>query len=419
MNDYIFRNGKNQDDLNQLKALYNKVFAPEKVGELADALTLHYPDFNFENWFIAEHNQEIVSGLALIPWRWQFEDVTLKVGEMAIVATDEKHRGQGLLRKCNEMLSQELVGQSYDLSIIQGIPGFYHQFGYHYAVNFEHHTELALYSIPDLDDSNAFRAAEFSDIPFLMQEDERYRKEYSLSIIRSEAKWKYILSEGKNSGYETDVFIIKQFDEQYYCRILKQGFGEGLIVSEASYNMPKAVLDMFLSFLKQQANEAKKPYIRLNMPDSHCLVKYAKHFGAINKPGYAWQIKIVDKCKFINKLTPLFEARIANSEFAGLNGTIVLDLYKTQITFEFKGGLMQSPSEKTMENPDYLMSIPEDLLAALILGHRSWQELQYNRPDIFPADQYLRFNVVNPAEVTGRLMNVLFPKTDNWAYCQY
>jgi len=53
------------------------------------------------------------------------------------------------------------------------------------------------------------------------------------------------------------------------------------------------------------------------------------------------------------------------------------------------------------------------------MGYRTWQELQFNRPDIFPANQYVRMKSRITPDETGLLAGVLFPSTRSWVYEQY
>ena len=240
-----------------------------------------------------------------------------------------------------------------------------------------------------------------------------------MHVKRTKAHWRYILGEGKHTEYASDLYIIDNGTEQHYLRLLQQGFGQGLIVSEASCDMSSDVLECVLSFLKKEAIKRGKPYIRLNLPNSHCLVQHAVNYQACLKPAYAWQVKIVNPQSFLSKLRPLLEQRIRSSKYSGLSACVMLDFYTQKVVLHFKNGLVQQVSNKSDDSPDYVMSIPDDLFAPLVLGHRSWRELQYNRPDIFPADQYLRMDTTKPAEITGELMDILFPKLDSWIYGQY
>ena len=91
----------------------------------------------------------IVSAFALIPWTWEMHGIHLKVAEMGIVGTLEDHRHRGLMRALNAEFDRTLGNERFDIAVIQGIPGFYHHFGYHYAVTMENHVNLPLYAIPE------------------------------------------------------------------------------------------------------------------------------------------------------------------------------------------------------------------------------------------------------------------------------
>jgi len=117
------------------------------------------------------------------------DGIRLKVAEMGLVGTHGEHRGRGLQKLLNREFDRTLEEEQFDLAVIQGIPGFYHKFGYHYAVAMENHIVLPLEKIPDaFHNSNyTFRLACQDDIPFLMKEDETYRSRYLVSSVRSES----------------------------------------------------------------------------------------------------------------------------------------------------------------------------------------------------------------------------------------
>jgi len=196
---YIIRRAKSSRDAEKLHTLFNRVFHPEDVGTLAATMFEHLPGMEKKYWFIAEEKKtgNIISAFALIPWVWELEGLKLKVAEMGIVGTLEEYRGQGLMRILNKEFDRTFEDESFDIAIIQGIPGFYDQFGYSYSVPLENHINLPLHTIPEKEKDSvyAFRLADEKDIPFLMKEDKKYRAHYSLSSFRDEAHWKYMLTE--------------------------------------------------------------------------------------------------------------------------------------------------------------------------------------------------------------------------------
>ena len=148
MNDkYIIRRAESPDDSKRLFNLFSEVFHPQNVGILAETMFNHLPRMKNKYWFIAEEkNTSIaVSAFALIPWAWEMDGIRLKVAEMGIVGTREEHRNQGLMKILNREFENTLKEENFDLTVIQGIPGFYHNFGYYYSIPMDNHINIAIH----------------------------------------------------------------------------------------------------------------------------------------------------------------------------------------------------------------------------------------------------------------------------------
>ena len=213
-NTYIIRRIESPGEAKQLEDFFNEIFHPEKVGDFANALLRHFPGMKNENWYVACEKAagQIVSAFALIPWTWEFEGVTLKVGEMGIVGTQKDHRKKGLMNRLEAEFSTTLEQEKYDLSVIQGIPGFYHRYGYYYAVPLENHINLPLYLVRDTEEEEpyTFRPGETKDIPYFLDQDRLYRSVYSLGCVRSELCWEYLLIKSKETIYGSEIWIMEQ-----------------------------------------------------------------------------------------------------------------------------------------------------------------------------------------------------------------
>ena len=412
-NKYTIRRAESANDGQKLHALFSEVFHPEEVGILAETMFYHLPGMQKKYWFIAEEQEtgRIVSAFALIPWTWEMEGIKCKVAEMGIVGTLEEHRGQGLMRLLNQEFDKTLEEESYDLAVIQGIPGFYQQFGYSYAVPLENHINLPLHVIPSKrqQDGYTFRLAGEEDIPYLMKDDASYRASLSLSSFRDEAHWRYLLNESQKTEYGSEFWIMehKETAERYYCRIPGQGFGTGLIVSEISEDITFDALSSLFSFCKQQAEEKQKPIIRLNLPNDSVAGRAAISMGAKEGTPYAWQIKIPDAARFLTTIAPVLARRIQASCFRRFSGAFRLDFFKTTIDLLWKDGRLESVTAGAGES-QYTFSLNAELFPALCLGHRTWQELRTIRPDIFPN-----------SEGSALFVETLFPSGRSWIHEQY
>ena len=87
------------------------------------------------------------------------------------------------MRILNKEFDKTLNEEKFDLAVIQGISGFYHRFGYYYSLPLENHINTPLHLIQDEQENDyySFRLTGVDDIPFLLQEDHTYRKNFSIS----------------------------------------------------------------------------------------------------------------------------------------------------------------------------------------------------------------------------------------------
>jgi predicted N-acetyltransferase YhbS len=421
--DYILETARGPEDEERLADLYREVFHPEKVDVLARTFFRHLPGMVPEDWFVAREpgSTRIAAAMALIPWTWQMGKTRLKVAEMGLVGTRPAHRGKNLMRRLMDRFVDRLAAQAYDLAAIQGIPGFYHRFGYHFAVAMENHVHLHLDRIADpvAGDSPRVRMADLQDIPFLMRMDGIYRNAHLLSSVRQEEEWRYLLGESRGTEYGSDFWILsgEKGDTEGYCRISKEGFGAGLIVSEASESLPEEALLLLLRLLKQEALERGKPYLRFNLHPDTDLVRMAVAMGAGVARPYAWQVKVPDHLRLLRQMGPLLEERLAGSCFHNCSTALRLDFFTTAVDLVWQQGRLAAIREASGERCARTFCIPSDLFPLLCLGHRTWQELQHTRPDIFPANQYVQPDV--PQDTTALLVSTLFPRERSWIRCRY
>ena len=408
---YIFRRVETAADVDQMRQLFDAVFPEEAVGVLAETMFQHLPGTEKKYWLVAEavESKQIVSAFTLIPWRLDYAGLRLKAAEMGIVGTYEEHRGKGLFSRLNEDFEQMLDEEGFDLAMIQGIPGFYDKFGYVYAIDFENHINLPLHLIPETQAKCSFCLATEKDIPLLLAADAHYRRKYAVTVERDAADWRYLLTESRNTEYSSEFWLVEdeQAGERYYFRIPDQGFGQGLILSEISENMPADLILQVFSFCQQKAIERGKPYLRLNLHNQSAAGKLAVALGAQAGNPYAWQVKIPDPIRFLQAIAPVLEQRLANSGYQGLSGVFRLDFYKSQVDLVWQAGRLAQVRPGQGE-ADHTFSLNAALLPLLYLGHRTWQEIGQLSPDVF----------LNQGSGV-LLVDVLFPKTDSWIHERY
>jgi hypothetical protein len=205
--------------------------------------------------------------------------------------------------------------------------------------------------------------------------------------------------------------------EKYYFKIPAVGFGTGLIVSEASENISDTAFRSLLHFCASKAREGGKPYIRINMHNQSALAERVVALGVPRSMTYAWQIKVPDTIRFLRKLQPLLERRLAESTFREFSGIFRISFYSGSIDLKWDDGRLVSVEKGGEGECGHTFCISEDLFPSLLLGHRSWEELQYFRPEVSPELLYIRPTAESLQDQTGALTATLFPARRSWI-CQ-
>jgi hypothetical protein len=392
-------------------AAFQSLIHGQGVADMTRELILHHPNTRSEYWLYVEDERtgKIVSSICLIPWTLRYEGVSLRAGEMGIVATLEAYRHRGLVRTQAARHAELLREGGFDLSHIQGIPYFYRQFGYEYAMPLVGGWHVELRHIPDAPDDAppyTFRQATLDDLPLLMQLYNRAAADLAIHTVRDEAEWRYLLGPSTRTEMAAETWLVFQDGTAVgYFRIQHHGFGEGLIVNEASRLDVDAALAA-LRHLKSLSAESKKPYIRLCLPEDSTLIQTARCLGAHNQGYYAWQIKLVDVGQLLRKLSPVLERRIAASPFAGLTRDVCLNLYREAFEMRFKAGTLSEVIALGFSDRGGIR-VPPLLLAPLVLGYRSREELAQAHHDFSVRGEW------------QYLVDVLFPKMTSFLYTIY
>jgi predicted acetyltransferase len=407
----ILRAVEDREDVERLAAFNGQIHGPG-VAAMTHALILEHPATRPEHWLFVEEesSRTIVSALCLLPWTLRYGSVSLRAGEMGIVGTLAPYRGRGLVRALNERFSTLLGEGGYLLSHIQGIPYFYRQFGYDYAMPLEAHWRVELDTIVNSQPSAPrrfhFRPATVSDIPLLTR---LYRESAALLDIaaeRDEEIWPYLLGPSTGTAMVADTWLaLDESGPAGYFRVAQHGFGSGLIVNEAS-RLSLEAAEAVLYHLKSIAVERQKPYIRLNLPANSLLVELARWRGCAAGAAFAWQLRIPDPALLLTTLAPVLEQRLAASHLASITHTLRLNLYRSTIDLRFDTGKLAIVAHASAEPADEVR-LPPPLLAPLVTGYRTFDELARTSHDV-------------SADGPGRaLAAILFPPMQAFLYTIY
>lgn len=405
MKDYTFVKPETDEDYEALYNVMDSAFGDEDVRGITKRFAEHHPEMNREHFFMVKHGDSAVAGLLLIPQVWKIGGAEIKVAEMGCVGTDPEHRRKGVQRILNEEFDKYAAEQGFDLCVLAGIPYFYRQFGYQYAVELVYSTEIELAKIPDRE--SGIRVEKFTN-EHIKKADRQLRKaqeEYLVHSVRTEGVWEMQQETGTYGGEPFQAASLYLGDEFVgYYRYVVDKEKESFYIKELGIEDNVPVRD-FAGAIKGHASEMGLTELKTGLPHQDQVSRYLISLGAKTNRPYAWQVKILDLTRFLTKLSPVLESRIEDSEFKDVSMDLTLNFWKFAVSMKIEEGKIVSIG-KVHGEKDRTIGLNPYAFIKLALGYKSRLELEEMYPD---------FSVKGEM---GGLIDVMFPKQPGFIhYC--
>lgn len=358
-------------------------------------------------------------------WRqqWRYEDITFTIGRPEIVATDPQYRSRGLVRAVFELVHARSKAEGHMVQAITGIPYFYRQFGYEYALDLDAQRDTYIALIPPapegVPEPYMLRDATISDIPLIAQ---LYNQQCASSIVSTvvdEGWWRYQIehwNEFQADGY-WHVLVISNADgafcgyvtlpsmrRQHSIPVIDLAVIEGLNLAEIILPVMRAILTQGEAMLVPFDS---KPVSKISfmMHRNHPVYEILKTEMVIRRdPPYAWYVRVPDLPAFLRAIAPALEKRLAQSVLARYSGELALNFYRGGLRIVFAEGRVsivenwRSPLWHSNENAGF----PPLVFLQLLFGHRSLDELRYTYPDVWANDDIVP------------VLKTLFPARASW-----
>ncbi len=377
-----------------------------------------HPAATFSDALLVEDTRtgQIVSSLCLIPQTWTYEGIRLPVGEVSLVGTHSSYRKRGLIRAQMDEIDRMLRARGCLLSCIEGIPYFYKQFGYEFAVPLGSCATLGLDRVPSLAAEQrepvAIRPMNLdTDLPTVMALYNAHAAELCVAGMRDEALWRYQEAAPPGLPDASTTYVVEDRPGVVgYFRVRKNMWEPLLEFAEAvvrpggqACGSQDAWLTV-LRFGRQQAIAHDYGRLCFALPQSHPLLTVARYLGAEAERQYAWQVRVVDCAAFLQHIAPALEERLARSLLAGFAGQLDLNMMRGVLRLQFAHGRLVAVEEAEKTQEQATLRMPPPLLTQLLLGYRNHQEIMACSLDAW----------VHPH--ARQLVDVLFPKTESFVY---
>ncbi len=395
-----------------------------------DLMSGRHPTTTAANFVVVEDTEttKIVSSTCLIPQVWAYEDMPFGVGRLELIGTDPAYRRRGLARVIIGAVHSLSEAYGHLVQGITGIPWFYRQFGYEFALPLGGSRDLNVTEVPALEDGESepcqIRQATETDVPILMRLYDRQRAGKLVTTVMDKDRWRYDLSghsRGSDQEYRayhilnSEGRVVGYFSTPAHLRGSRLPMWE--IVVEEGVSL-RSILPSVTRALKVQgetyAAESKPAprtltAIRFALGLEHPAYEaFDAKLGPHRRP-YGWYIRVPNVPSFIRYIAPVLERRLATSVMCGFSGELNITFYRGGLHLAFYQGRLTDASDWSAPETDERWKgagFPPLVFLQLLFGHRSLEELRYAFPDCW-AD-----------EEPTLLLDALFPKKMSWVLPQ-
>lgn len=189
MPDLILKGVETDEELRQAHDLMARVHFLDSFEALRwlETCGVNYPSFRREHTRVAYFKGELAGALRLTTGTIRIGEARLKMGGFGWVTTAGHHRHQGIARELIQDTMRYMREQNYHLSMLFGIPNFYHRFGFTTSLA-EYATIVSLVeALVAAHGPYRMRPGKPGDIPAIQKIHNADDAEVACSIVRSTA----------------------------------------------------------------------------------------------------------------------------------------------------------------------------------------------------------------------------------------
>ncbi len=429
----VLRWSEPTDEL-RLAELYQQVFrlsstsGPNpRIGNWVHSLIGgQHPLIGPQDFALVEHvpSGTIVAATCLMTQTWVYDGVAVPVGRPEIVATLDDYRNRGLVRAIFELIHARSAARG-ELAIgITGIPYYYRQFGYEYALDLGGSRSLPYDRIPALKagetEQYTLRQTTADDVPWVMALYDRDRARVVHSTAIPESYW-HFLREGMHpdaaEGWVTQAIMAEATQQPVgyvlhsthrrspAINVIGLAVHEGVSLPAVLPGVLRALQRLELPHWKTEGEQEPPRELQFTFWRNHPVytLLHEKLTPDAARP-YAWYVHVPDVVALLRYVAPALERRLAVSVAAGYTGELKLTTYRGGLRMAFDGGRITvvEPWQAAVLDGGAMAGSPPLVLLQLIFGHRSLAQLRDSFPDVWASDE-------------GRLLlDALFPPCTSW-----
>jgi Acetyltransferase (GNAT) domain len=359
-------------------------------------------------------------------WRhtWEYEGIPLGIGRPEIVATDPDYRNRRLIRAIFDLIHARSEAEGHLVQAITGIPYFYRLFGYEYALDLGGRYSIYTSLIPAASEGEPepfkLRDATLDDIPLVQQLYDQRRASSVVSGPIDDVWWRYQLATRRASlsgeSWHIQMIIDAGGKPRGYLITPTMRWKDSFRVIDLAFVTGVNILAILPSLLRALARQGAqiparesdaKPISRIsfNLGRTHPAIDVLeKSMPTTKEAPYAWYVRVAQLPRFMQRIAPALEQRLADSVVAGYSGALAFDFYRDGLRMVFEQGKLVKAENwrRPIWNANEDGGFPPLVFLQLLFGYRSLDALRSTFPDVWVNDN---------AEL---LVKALFPSRPSW-----
>ena len=329
--------------------------------------------------WLSTEDEEWLSWIGLREYQMRFGSAQLKMGGICGVGTKEEHRNRGYSRSVMEHTIAYMNDNGYDVSMLFGIPNFYHKFGYATVIP-ETYVEFNTKDVPAAAPTYQVRRFQTEDAPKIVELYTANNAERTGTPLRTEIGWKEFSRRG---GIVPDPYVVLNETDEVIGYFVCNSDNTKIDMIDRNCTLfdigfqDRTIFETIVHFLAHGVEYISAERIQCAIPADHPFAIFCRRYGCrtntYTPKDHMGMMRIINQSSTLEKITRELEKRLQrDADFSEWRGKILISTDMGQDCLEIDRGNVahtNSPADA------FHLEIPQDKLIQLMMGRRSIEDL--------------------------------------------
>ena len=326
----------------------------------------------------AAHRRELmvdgepVSALSVVPRSVRICGVQVRMGGIGGVHTREEQRKKGYARRLISETVSYMTRKGYAISMLFGIPDFYHKFGYLPVIP-EHTTTISTREAERAGEAaGSFRSrpVQEDDYPFVARLHNRNEHNRPACMLRKEGEFSEF-RQGTDWERDVSAFMIEDEAGERLAYAASDKSETAVKVTEVQA-VDGSLFGSLLHEFASMAVERRCGEIELHLPCDHPFVRYVRRCGCRSRVHYyrmaGGMMRILNQSPFLASLEPALAQKLRDAGAASSPARL-------QVETDLGRNILQLNASAPGQARKCRLKAPQNKLMQLLTGYRTPADL--------------------------------------------